>query len=134
MHHIAPTLYSPTPTCGLCLPQKAKLPDLPSHAAYVRHQNECYDWGSYGWLLLQTGFVNIAKYRYFFFVNSSVRGPFLPAYARVSGPVGPATTAGGVVEHAVMAAATAAATHYRVSSLTWGFHPCFVTHTNSCHV
>lgn len=67
--------------------QKAKLPELPPHAAYVRHQNECYDWGSYGWVLLQTGLVSIAKYRYFFFVNSSVRGPFLPAYARVSGPV-----------------------------------------------
>lgn len=66
--------------------QKAKLPELPPHAAYVRHQNECYDWGSYGWVLLQTGLVSIAKYRYFFFVNSSVRGPFLPAYARVSGP------------------------------------------------
>jgi hypothetical protein len=60
------------------------LPDLPAHAAYLRHKNECYDWGSYGWVLLQTGLVNIGKYRYFFFVNSSVRGPFLPAYARVS--------------------------------------------------
>lgn len=66
--------------------QKAKLPELPPHAAYVGHQNECYDWGSYGWVLLQTGLVSIAKYRYFFFVNSSVRGPFLPAYARVGGP------------------------------------------------
>jgi hypothetical protein len=64
--------------------QRASLPDLPAHAAYLRHKNECYDWGSYGWVLLQTGLVNIAKYRYFFFVNSSVRGPFLPAYARVS--------------------------------------------------
>jgi hypothetical protein len=65
-------------------PQTAALPALPRHAAYVRHQNVCYDWGSYGWLLLQTALVNIGQYRYFFFVNSSVRGPFLPAYARVS--------------------------------------------------
>jgi hypothetical protein len=63
--------------------QKATLPELPEHAAYVPHENECYDWGSYGWMLLQTGFVNIKKYRYFFFINSSVRGPYLPAYARV---------------------------------------------------
>lgn len=68
----------------LVVMQKAELPELPAHAAYVRHQNECYDWGSYGWVL-QTGLVDISQYRYFFFVNSSVRGPFLPAYARVSG-------------------------------------------------
>jgi len=48
------------------------------------HQNECYDWGTYGWLLLKSGMVDINQYRYFFFVNSSVRGPVLPAYARVS--------------------------------------------------
>lgn len=64
--------------------QQTQLPDLPPHAAYVRHPNECYDWGSYGWLLLRTGLVAIQQYQYFFFVNSSVRGPFLPAYARVS--------------------------------------------------
>jgi hypothetical protein len=77
----------------LTAPQKAKLPELPPHAAYVRHQNKCYDWGSYGWVLLQTGLVSIAKYRYFFFVNSSVRGPFLPAYARVSSSVSAAASA-----------------------------------------
>lgn len=74
-----------TPCAAFCAClQSAKLPNLPPHATYVRHPNECYDWGSYGWLLLQSGFVDIVKYRYFFFVNSSVRGPFLPAYARVS--------------------------------------------------
>lgn len=67
-----------------CTLQKAQLPELPPHAAYVPHENKCYDWGSYGWILLETGSVDVGQYRYFFFVNSSVRGPFLPAYARVS--------------------------------------------------
>lgn len=80
---IGGVLVNPVTLICLCAVQKAKLPQLPPHAAYVRHPNECYDWGSYGWVLLQTGLVNMAKYRYFFFVNSSVRGPFLPAYARV---------------------------------------------------
>ncbi|GFR43780.1 hypothetical protein Agub_g4894 [Astrephomene gubernaculifera] len=58
-----------------------ELPRLPSHARYVWHTNRCYDWGSYGWLLF-TGRVDPTRYRFFFFVNCSVRGPFLPPYAR----------------------------------------------------
>ncbi len=65
--------------------QNVSLPELPMHAQYVPHANECYDWGSYGWLLLRSGHVNVTAYRYFFFINSSVRGPFMPAYARVRG-------------------------------------------------
>eukprot|EP00195_Chlamydomonas_chlamydogama_P010072 CAMPEP_0202914022 /NCGR_PEP_ID=MMETSP1392-20130828/62019_1 /ASSEMBLY_ACC=CAM_ASM_000868 /TAXON_ID=225041 /ORGANISM="Chlamydomonas chlamydogama, Strain SAG 11-48b" /LENGTH=431 /DNA_ID=CAMNT_0049605511 /DNA_START=282 /DNA_END=1577 /DNA_ORIENTATION=- len=57
------------------------LPKLPSHARYVYHANECYDWGTFGWLL-SGGHVNWQRYKYFFFMNCSVRGPFLPAYAR----------------------------------------------------
>jgi hypothetical protein len=64
--------------------QRVPLPELPAHAKYVHHQNECYDWGTYGWLLLRSGMVDISAYKFFFFVNSSVRGPYLPAYARVS--------------------------------------------------
>ncbi|GAX76065.1 hypothetical protein CEUSTIGMA_g3508.t1 [Chlamydomonas eustigma] len=59
----------------------SQLPELPSNAKYVRHANECYDWGTFGWLL-RSSHVNIKGYTYFFFINSSVRGPFLPAYAR----------------------------------------------------
>eukprot|EP00879_Flechtneria_rotunda_P012042 GHRR01012577.1.p1 GENE.GHRR01012577.1~~GHRR01012577.1.p1 ORF type:complete len:347 (+),score=93.53 GHRR01012577.1:547-1587(+) len=62
--------------------KRVPLPDPPAHAKYVHHRNECYDWGTYGWLLLESGMVDIKQYRYFFFVNSSVRGPYLPAYAR----------------------------------------------------
>ena len=60
------------------------LPELPPNARYVHHANECYDWGTFGWLLLESGHVRLNNYKYFFFINSSVRGPFLPAYARVS--------------------------------------------------
>ncbi|WIA10790.1 hypothetical protein OEZ85_010958 [Tetradesmus obliquus] len=62
--------------------ERVPLPELPAHAKYVHHQNECYDWGTYGWLLLRSGMVDISAYKFFFFVNSSVRGPYLPAYAR----------------------------------------------------
>jgi len=59
------------------------LPKLPPHARYVFHENQAYDWGTLGWLLLESGHVDRHRYRYFVFVNSSVRGPFLPPYARV---------------------------------------------------
>eukprot|EP00775_Hariotina_reticulata_P012780 gene12780-12909_t len=62
--------------------KRVPLPELPPHARYVSHHNECYDWGTYGWLLLRSGLVNMEQYRYFFFINSSVRGPYLPAYAK----------------------------------------------------
>lgn len=64
-------------------PQKVTLPKLPKHARYVRHTNRCYDWGTFGWLLL-SGKVDPRQYRYYFFINCSVRGPFLPSYAQVS--------------------------------------------------
>lgn len=55
------------------------LPELPSNARYVNHGNTCYDWGTFGWALFNLD-INIDKYKYFFFMNSSVRGPFLPPY------------------------------------------------------
>lgn len=61
--------------------EKIKLPSLPRNARYVYHNNECYDWGTFGWLL-QSGHVDIRKYKFFFFMNCSVRGPFLPAYVK----------------------------------------------------
>ena len=47
------------------------------------HENRCYDWGTFGWAIAE-GKVDTAKYRAFVFMNSSVRGPFLPAYFPVS--------------------------------------------------
>lgn len=31
-------------------PQPPELPPLPPNARYVRHPNECYDWGTIGWV------------------------------------------------------------------------------------
>ena len=39
----------------------------------------CFDWGTVGWLL-RTKQVDTQRYKSFVFLNSSVRGPFLPAY------------------------------------------------------
>ena len=58
------------------------MPDLPSNAEYILHENECYDWGSIGWAI-ETKKVDTRIYKYFFFMNSSVRGPFLPSYHNV---------------------------------------------------
>eukprot|EP00892_Ulva_mutabilis_P010141 jgi/Ulvmu1/749/UM010_0123.1 len=57
------------------------LPELPRDAVarYVRHSNECYDWGTFGWVL-KTQAINTDAYQHFIFLNSSVRGPFLPTY------------------------------------------------------
>ena len=58
------------------------LPPLPTNARYVLHNNECYDWGTFGWALTTQG-INVDKYSYFIFMNSSVRGPFVPTYIKV---------------------------------------------------
>lgn len=56
-----------------------QLPPLPSHARYITHPNECFDLGTIGWLL--KNHISIRRYAYFVFLNSSVRGPFLPGWA-----------------------------------------------------
>ena len=61
----------------------AELPELPPNARYVFHENRCYDWGTIGWAI-QEGKVATAQYRHIIFMNSSVRGPFLPGYFPVS--------------------------------------------------
>ena len=62
--------------------QDVELPELPSNAKYLHHPNECYDWGTFGWALKQEN-VQVSDYKYFIFLNSSVRGPFLPPYLQV---------------------------------------------------
>lgn len=54
------------------------LPKLPSNARYMRHANECFDWGTFGWVLNRIG-EDANKYKYIILMNSSVRGPFQPA-------------------------------------------------------
>lgn len=58
------------------------MPTLPSNAHYIYHDNSCYDWGTLGWFLLHSGHILLDDYTYFVFINSSVRGPFLPAYIK----------------------------------------------------
>lgn len=64
----------------------SSLPSLPPNARYVEHDNECLDWGTYAWLLsLPTDDPRAVRdqqrYQYFILMNSSVRGPFVPAWA-----------------------------------------------------
>lgn len=57
------------------------LPDLPNRARYVYHENACFDWGTFGWALHDPKInIQVDAYKYFIFMNSSVRGPFLPPY------------------------------------------------------
>ena len=76
-------------TCSGCwrmqetgLFDSSTLPALPRNARYVFHANQCYDWGTFGWAISE-GKVDTRKYRSFIFMNSSVRGPFLPVYIPV---------------------------------------------------
>ena len=55
------------------------LPLLPSNGHYVEHENECFDLGTIGWFLSK-GITNKNRYKYFIFLNSSVRGPYLVSY------------------------------------------------------
>ena len=59
------------------------LPQLPSNAQYAFHENKCYDWGTFGWAL-SSGKVELSRYKHIIFMNSSIRGPFLPLYWPVS--------------------------------------------------
>jgi len=56
-----------------------RLPLLPPNAHYIQHENECYDIGTFGWFLSQN-IINTTLYKYFIFMNSSVRGPFFVPY------------------------------------------------------
>ncbi|CAF4357980.1 unnamed protein product, partial [Rotaria magnacalcarata] len=74
-----------------------RFPLLPLNARYVYHENKCFDLGTVGWFL-RSGFVTtltnnivshdklkktelkISSYKYFIFMNSSIRGPFFPPY------------------------------------------------------
>jgi hypothetical protein len=48
----------------------------------VLHRNNIgYDFGAYGEALKS---INIEQYKYFFFINTSVRGPFFPNYVKMS--------------------------------------------------
>lgn len=57
------------------------LPDLPANAEYLSIRG-CYELGHVGKVLagLSTVQVHINQYEYFVWVDSSVRGPFLPSY------------------------------------------------------
>ncbi len=57
------------------------LPDLPANAEYLSIRG-CYELGHVGKVLsgLSSVQVNINQYQYFVWVDSTVRGPFLPSY------------------------------------------------------
>ena len=65
------------------LPSQIPLPSLPSNAQYIFHSNQCFHWGTFGWALGKS-VADTATYNYIIFMNSSVRGPLLPAYWPVS--------------------------------------------------
>jgi hypothetical protein len=60
---------------------RAKLPALPADIArYVFHGSSCNHHGSIGWLLQQSGEVELDAYQYYAFFDSTMRGPFVPAH------------------------------------------------------
>ena len=59
------------------------MPELPKNAKYIQHRNECFDWGTFGWAI-STNKVDVGLYKFVIFLNSSVRGPFVPPYWPVS--------------------------------------------------
>jgi hypothetical protein len=65
---------------GLLKPLQHLYNMLPENAHVIFHQNECYDLGTVGWLLFESGEVDVTGYSYFGWLNPSVRGPFLPSY------------------------------------------------------
>ena len=68
-----------------------RLDGLPPNVRVVRRENVCYDGGTAGEVLAA---LDIRPYRFFVIMNSSVRGPFLPAYFAGSDGGGAAGAAG----------------------------------------
>ena len=58
---------------------ESRLPRLPPNAHYMQHENECFDFGTFGWFLASK-IVDTSVYKYFIFMNASIRGPFFTAY------------------------------------------------------
>ncbi len=75
------------------------LPVLPkTNAHYIQHENKCFDFGTVGWFLNEYTYGNpwidkkfknkksknqklsLQQYKYFIFMNSSIRGPFFTPY------------------------------------------------------
>ncbi len=82
---------------------ETQMPPLPKgNAFYFQHENNCFDYGTIGWFFdkytvgnpwrKETSITNnsnskhhdrrfnLTKYKYFIFMNSSIRGPFFPPY------------------------------------------------------
>ncbi len=74
---------APADVCSMqgkgILPSQLPLPDLPSNGQYIFHENICFDWGTFGWALKSTA-LDVGSYKFIVFMNSSIRGPHLPAY------------------------------------------------------
>jgi hypothetical protein len=64
--------------------------ELPAIAnvQYIYYAGPCYEWGMIGWLLSEDiskqHAVSWQQHKYFIFLSSAVRGPFLPAYLQDS--------------------------------------------------
>lgn len=57
-----------------------QLPKVPPNVRIVSHPNECFDVGTVGWLLFESGEVQVSHYDFFIWLNPSVRGPFVPTW------------------------------------------------------
>ncbi|GAQ90930.1 hypothetical protein KFL_007030030 [Klebsormidium nitens] len=70
-------------------PDDFELPEVPPNVRFLAHPNECFDMGTHGWVLsgnaTELG-LDIKSYKYILFLNSSVRGPYLPTYL-LQGPL-----------------------------------------------
>jgi len=79
------------------------MPLLPTRSAYyIQHDNKCFDFGTFGWFFSEYTIgnpwnkdwsifsshvdpngrrnIDLSRYKYFIFMNSSVRGPFFSSY------------------------------------------------------
>lgn len=54
----------------------------PENVRIFEKENSCFDLGSIGWLLEKDRTI-LTKYRYYIWINASVRGPFIAPYAGV---------------------------------------------------
>lgn len=61
------------------IPHMVTVPEPCKNVVFIPHHDDCFDLGTIGWFL-SCNFVDLSLFKFFFFLNCSVRGPFVPTY------------------------------------------------------
>lgn len=61
--------------------RSVNLPQVPE-ITYIYYGGSCFEWGIVGWLFKESDNLEWQSYKYYIFLSSAVRGPFMPTYVQ----------------------------------------------------